>query len=443
MKKIFVVLAIAVVSISLPAQTKSGFTPFHTYFEKQHGDLQKLGNQREVIYKEIGYSHDTYVTSAGTWTPADSGVFYYSQNTNQVWQIAGTFLNFVQPNWDTTGQVIDAVDANGFVQSITGQVRNGSSWVNSYSIAFTYYAVAPVGYLSTEIIKNAAGSDSIGYDYTFDSIGRLTKLVVQTGASLQNDSQYIYTYTGWNATQQVTQAWSGSTWVNVANRYNNFDANGNNIQSTGYTWSGSVWVVNNQTISSYSANNHLQTYYYQLWDASANGGLGGFVNNYYENYQYVLDENTQFQNYNWNSVLGTWTPDLSITYNYDSRHNLVYEQDQQFASDTFGNTDLYFYYYSPYDVSAIYEVKNELNAGIFPNPISDGLTNVSLTTVTAGNVALNIYDLTGKLLKHQLTNVGIGVNQLQLNLPGLAAGNYYLQITDNSGMASVLKFMKQ
>ena len=121
----------------------------------------------------------------------------------------------------------------------------------------------------------------------------------------------------------------------------------------------------------------------------------------------------------------------------------MYEQDQQFASDTFGNTDLYFYYYSPYDVSAIYEVKNELNAGIFPNPISDGLTNVSLTTVTAGNVALNIYDLTGKLLKHQLTNVGIGVNQLQLNLPGLAAGNYYLQITDNSGMTSVLKFMKQ
>ena len=446
MKKIFLPLLSLVFSLTLLAETKSGYTPFHIYFQNQHGNLQKLGNARNVIFKEIAYAHDTYSTSGGSWTPADSGVFNYSQDAAQVWQINGTYYNFVNPNWDTTSRVVDSVDANGFAQFIAGQNWSSPNWVNSYLYSYTYYTSAPVGYLNTQTLQTWSGSawvDSLGYTYSYDSIGRLTKLVVQKGSSLQNDSQSLYSYTGWNVTNVITQAWSGTAWVNVYNQYNNFDANGNNIQSTNYVWNGTNWAVASETISSYSGSNHLETYYYYVWSPAANGGLGGYVNNYYESYQYVLDNNTQFENFNWDTTNNTWIPNQLFTYSFDGHGNVVYEQDQLFTNGAFANTDLYFYYYNSYGVSDISETQNELGANVFPNPSNGSNVFIGLHSDVAGNVALSVYDGAGKIVKQQQSNICQGANQLQLNLSSLATGNYYIQVADNNGRASVLKFVKQ
>lgn len=81
----------------------------------------------------------------------------------------------------------------------------------------------------------------------------------------------------------------------------------------------------------------------------------------------------------------------------------------------------------------------ELSA--YPNPTSSSIT-VSLTETLGGETGLRIIDMTGRLVWQQNEFAFEGQNKWEVDLSGLAAGSYLLQVTQN-GAADYLRIMKQ
>ena len=233
MRKISLSLLFSLLIVSLIAGVPSGYIPFHQVLLNKLGDIQKASNARNIQYEEIAYSHNVFLSNAGTWTPSDSALFTFSQSASVVYETGGTYYKFINPSWVVSATDSNTINPNGTLSSSVGKNVNSSTAVNSYQYTCSYYTTAPIGYLQSETLQTWNGSawvDSTQYSYTYDSLGRIATLNFQNGSALANDSQYIYTYNGYNNTQVITQYWSGLAWVNAFRQSNSFDANGNNYQ---------------------------------------------------------------------------------------------------------------------------------------------------------------------------------------------------------------------
>ena len=443
MKKIFLPLLITVIALSLSAQIQSGYVPFHQFLLSNRGDIQKQqGNARNVVFEEIAYMHYSPVNDSN-WIYADSGQFFFNQSitgTSLVYETAGNYFQYVGVKWDSASMFTNTADSLGLILTSVGQNFDTAthSWVNSYQYLNTYNSI---NYLASQELDNwtgswtAASKSNTTYGATnFDSV-----VVIQTGSALQNDTQYLYTYNGYNNTELLTQIWSGSAWTNLYKQSNSFDANGNNYQSFVSVWNGTGWSNYALIIRGYDLNNELVSYLYELWNASS----GAYVNSYQEAYAWVLSNNTRFENYNWDTTSNTWTPLSLNTYNYDGNHNVIYEFDQSYVNGAFANAAQYYYYYQGYQVSGIKALNGDLKANLFPNPCN-GIATISFSAGKAGDFVWSVYDEQGNLLQQQHINSTPGLNQLQVNLTGYAAGNYLVQLVDAAGGKSgVLQLVKQ
>jgi len=448
--KILPTLLFALFTLTSGAQTSSGYMPFHQYFQQHNGNIQSAqGNERAVIFKEIGYSHNVYQPQVGTWIYADSGVFTYGQIGNEVYETNGSYYTFSNATltWPIKAQVTNTANGIGLLTTSTYQVGDSGNWTNSSQYLYTYNPAN--NYLASQTLQTWSGSawvDSIAYIYTYNVNNYDSIVVFQTavGGVLQNDSQYLYTYEGYQNTQTITQAWSGSAWVNAFNKYTTFDPNGNPAQSQIYHWNGSSWSVYEQEVTDYDGYGELNNYTLQVWSPEANGGLGAYINYYSEVYENSLGNNVQFNSYQWDTTQSPETskPLLQYTYAYDENHNVLYESDQTYAADTFGYTDQYFYNYSDFNVTGVNTVVHDLRIGVYPNP-STGLAVLNLSMDKANEVSVKICDAVGKELKITQVNTTAGFNQIPLNLAGFASGIYFVEVADRSGKSSTLKLVKE
>jgi protocatechuate 3,4-dioxygenase beta subunit len=91
------------------------------------------------------------------------------------------------------------------------------------------------------------------------------------------------------------------------------------------------------------------------------------------------------------------------------------------------------------DIDAIVSKSDEVTATVncdvqnqilvYPNPTTDKLTVTFTNTSTNNDVAINILDLTGKIVLSKTVNPSVS-NNIVLNVEALAVGNYILQITN-------------
>ena len=72
------------------------------------------------------------------------------------------------------------------------------------------------------------------------------------------------------------------------------------------------------------------------------------------------------------------------------------------------------------------------NYRVFPNPVQDLLT-VELTLAQSGAVDFSLYSISGALVQNKTLTAGAGRIQTQLDLQGVAAGFYFLEVTNESG----------
>ncbi len=85
-------------------------------------------------------------------------------------------------------------------------------------------------------------------------------------------------------------------------------------------------------------------------------------------------------------------------------------------------------------VTGDYEVINGVNKveshnlNVWPNPTA-GMVNISLTSAVSGNVRVNIYDISGRLMEtFNSDNLSAGSNTINIDLSNHAAANYLYEI---------------
>jgi len=81
------------------------------------------------------------------------------------------------------------------------------------------------------------------------------------------------------------------------------------------------------------------------------------------------------------------------------------------------------------------------NTTIFPNPAKD-IVKVSINSQTGERVQLQITDVEGRKLRNKSASLIAGSNQVELNLSGLADGNYLLQVIRSQTISESIPFIK-
>jgi len=77
------------------------------------------------------------------------------------------------------------------------------------------------------------------------------------------------------------------------------------------------------------------------------------------------------------------------------------------------------------------ELNTSINISISPNP-TNGISNLTFTNVSKSNINVNLYDLSGKLVKNITNNsYSAGQHQIELNSTELAKGIYFIKVQQN------------
>lgn len=113
-----------------------------------------------------------------------------------------------------------------------------------------------------------------------------------------------------------------------------------------------------------------------------------------------------------------------------------------FSTSKIGSTYLdYRYYIVPRSMNdfttGLPQYLTENDIVIYPNPVADQLT-VSLRTNNFQVTSMSVFDINGKLINTQ----AVSDNQIEMNTQSLAAGNYFLRLSDGKNCVTT-KFVKK
>lgn len=79
---------------------------------------------------------------------------------------------------------------------------------------------------------------------------------------------------------------------------------------------------------------------------------------------------------------------------------------------------------------------------LYPNPVTDGILNIDLSSPATANAVILIYDMTGKPVYNIVKNFGKGPGHMVINVASLPAGMYILQIKHTDRIEQ-FKFIKK
>lgn len=82
--------------------------------------------------------------------------------------------------------------------------------------------------------------------------------------------------------------------------------------------------------------------------------------------------------------------------------------------------------------TSIGKVVNEIEAGLFPNPVINNAT-VAFRATESTQVTLEVYNLAGAVVQRIQNNVGAGEHQMQLNMQDLQPGVYTVKLSSAQG----------
>ncbi|MDP4265058.1 MAG: T9SS type A sorting domain-containing protein [Bacteroidota bacterium] len=108
---------------------------------------------------------------------------------------------------------------------------------------------------------------------------------------------------------------------------------------------------------------------------------------------------------------------------FDKKNNQSQEEAKQTATDLAKK-------------SGLEEARNN-GITVYPNPVTNGSVNVSFTDQPAGKYQVQFLDLSGKLISTQELNIANKLQVHNLNLPGVAKGNYLIKVVSEANKVSV------
>lgn len=93
--------------------------------------------------------------------------------------------------------------------------------------------------------------------------------------------------------------------------------------------------------------------------------------------------------------------------------------------------------YAVTSATSVFDLADEatLQLAVSPNPFTDYIST-NVLAKTNGTHTVRVLDATGRTVYHEVKELNDGVQTIGLNLGNLAAGLYYLQVTDNKNIAT-------
>lgn len=83
--------------------------------------------------------------------------------------------------------------------------------------------------------------------------------------------------------------------------------------------------------------------------------------------------------------------------------------------------------------------KDQSLIGVYPNPVTDGVMNLSFTGVQPGNYQLRLADMAGRTVLEQALRINQSNDLRSLTLPDLAPGVYALEVRNGQGRRELMK----
>lgn len=86
--------------------------------------------------------------------------------------------------------------------------------------------------------------------------------------------------------------------------------------------------------------------------------------------------------------------------------------------------------------NGIEEANAVFSLGLYPNP-TDGISTLNVNSAVAGMATIEVYSITGSLVKTSTESIRVGANRLSLNLSAVPAGIYMVKAVINGHQALV------
>lgn len=349
------------------------------------------------------------------------------------------------------------------------------------------------GHHETRLINNNNWQENMVKSYTFDPQNRLTELIEKRliGGTLTNSSKINYSYNAADKIETIISSlWVGSTWVNNYKYSYAYDANNNLIDYAVEQWQNGNWLKYTKVLLEYNSNNKVISRVSQM------GATGNWVNARKWEYAYLNNniatiESRPWSSGSWGDLSNLYefsynnlnqcvtrtesvisSPDTSIfrtIFNYNSVNEIesiiwqnggaakedfndherwVFEYSNagltaQYSQRKINNVWSFFYssaapgdqsffqhyYYSDTNTTSISNAKSvTLNFTVYPNP---GSSNLSVVIDKDAIKYITITNLSGKVVLK--TNYTIKVDKAEIDVSGIAAGNYLLTAGNESG----------
>ncbi|WP_197088606.1 T9SS type A sorting domain-containing protein [Rufibacter radiotolerans] len=312
---------------------------------------------------------------------------------------------------------------------------------------------------------------------------------------LKGGSKSTYTYTNNKLTQYVSQYYNGQAWVSNEKYEYTYNASGNIESEAFYYWENNAWVPNLKFVYQYTnatqppttvllqakqgeawvtlrqvidiqwhASTIASKNYFGLFVGQEPGSFlvqnpsgSNWVNYFRQSTTYSANDSyvittEEFSNQN-------WVFDERTTMQFDSHKNLVVMQEEEYTAgqwvvtsgskyaNTYDGDKLTELIYQAWDKTsktyknnqrivfsnfqAILSAKEELQlaAQVYPNPVQDRFS-LKLDQNTGGLV--KVVSLAGKTLLS--TELSRSAGEQEINIAGLPAGTYILQIHSKAGV---------
>ncbi|MFT3933915.1 MAG: T9SS type A sorting domain-containing protein [Chitinophagaceae bacterium] len=128
--------------------------------------------------------------------------------------------------------------------------------------------------------------------------------------------------------------------------------------------------------------------------------------------------------------------------------NASAENNYSFTDNTVNGNN--YYRIAEYDVDGKTTLSNIASAGcnmqeafaIWPNPVSNTMY-IRITVRNASEANIKLFDSKGALVKQKINSLANGTNMISMDVKGIAAGLYFVNVTYNNGQAQLKKIMVQ
>ncbi len=393
------------------------------------------------------YYYENYLGN-GEYQPQTRMFYEYTNNYKKV-TITTEFYNFVVSAWvpvnrfsqekinnGETSRIVNFFYTPGGWTEISGysytirRLNSNSSKISEYVDSILNTNLGMYEFYAKESRVYDANENAIAIVYTENVNGTVKTTEIDSIYYVNNvPSELVIAVVDFGAPKKIYK-YSNLVWQN----YNtNKDINENRLTDhVGYTYFGNSWRLNDR-----SSTTFLDVF-----------GSTILLNEEYRSNNWVpVDRSTQrfnfrgykildkFEQYDVNASKWNINTADSSTLTYDANNNITSLAKSRYNPllTSWENTTKQEYFDYITISTGLNTSKNTLEAKLYPNPSSNGTVFVNVNSEAASTLNIKITDMKGSVVYTDESNVGRGLNTIELN--GLQHGLYMVVLSSEYGVA--------